>query len=282
MSARVWRCGSRELVLNRPLVMGILNVTPDSFSGDGIHSDADEAVEHATAMASAGARIIDVGGESTRPGSAAVDIPTERARVLPVVERLVAELDVAISIDTRHAEVADACVRAGVSVINDITGFRHREMREVAKGCDAGLVVMHMLGDDPATMQNDPHYTDVVAEVCGFLTERAEALRKAGVDPARIAVDPGIGFGKTLAHNLALLRGLDTIAALGYAVVVGVSRKRFIGRLLGEDDPAHRVWGSVGAAAYSAMHDADVVRVHDVAETSDALRVIAAIQGHGS
>jgi dihydropteroate synthase len=278
MSARVWNCGLHRVTLSAPRVMGILNVTPDSFSDGGAYDGTAVAVERAHAMTDEGADIIDVGGESTRPGSAAVSEAAEIGRVLPVIERLVAELSIPVSVDTRHAAVARACVDAGASVINDITGFREPGMVEVAAGCEAGLVVMHMLGDDPATMQDDPRYDDVVSEVAAFLGERAAALEAVGVDPNRIAVDPGIGFGKTLEHNLELLRGLPAIAALGYPVLVGASRKRFIGHILGEEDPKRRVAGSVGAAVYAAMNGADVLRVHDVAETAQALRVIAAIE----
>lgn len=277
MTVRVWRCDEVTMALDRPLVMGVLNVTPDSFSDGGSYAGTVEALARARAMIAEGADLIDVGGESTRPGAEPVSEAEELARVLPVVRDLAAEGAVPISMDTRHAGVARACVEAGASVVNDIAGFRDPAMREVAAGCGAGLVVMHMLGDDPATMQDDPRYTDVVAEVCAFLAERAAALEAVGVDPKRIAVDPGIGFGKTLEHNLALLRGLPQVAALGYPVLVGASRKRFIGHILGEDDPARRVSGSVGAAAYAVMHGADIVRVHDVAETVQALQVISAI-----
>jgi dihydropteroate synthase len=240
------------------------------------------AIEHARAMLSEGAGMIDVGGESTRPGAGDVSEAVELGRVLPVVEQLAADPAAApVSIDTRHAAVARACIAAGASVINDVTGFRDPAMIDVAASSQAGLVIMHMLGDDPATMQDDPHYDDVVAEVATFLGQRAAALESVGVDPKRIAVDPGIGFGKTLEHNLELLRGLPAIAALGYPVLVGASRKRFIGHILGEEDPKRRVSGSVGAAAYAVMNGADIVRVHDVAETVQALTVIAAI-GRGS
>jgi dihydropteroate synthase len=282
MSVRAWRCGSHSVSLDVPLVMGVLNVTPDSFSDGGEHVDAAGAIEHARAMLSEGAGMIDVGGESTRPGAGDVSEAVELGRVLPVVERLAADpAATPVSIDTRHASVARACIAAGASVINDVTGFRDPAMIEVAASSQAGLVVMHMLGDDPATMQDDPRYDDVVAEVTTFLGERAAALESVGVDPERIAVDPGIGFGKTAEHNLELLRGLPAIAALGYPVLVGASRKRFIGHILGEEDPKRRVSGSVGAAAYAVMNGADIVRVHDVAETVQALKVIAAI-GRGS
>jgi len=257
--------------------MGILNVTPDSFSDGGQHASAEAAHRRARLMVAEGADLIDVGGESTRPGAAPVGVEEELDRVLPVVRMLADELSVPVSIDTRHAAVAGACVDAGASVVNDITGFRDPEMIAVAAESEVGLVVMHMLGEDPATMQDDPRYADVVAEVTQFLSERATALESVGVAPERIALDPGIGFGKTFEHNLALLRGLPAIAALGYPVLVGASRKRFIGHILGEDDPKRRVAGSVGAAVYAALAGADIVRVHDVRETVEALKVVTAI-----
>lgn len=277
MSRRVWRCGAFALPLDEPLVMGVLNVTPDSFSDGGAYADLDAEVARAHAMVAEGAAIVDVGGESTRPGATPVSIDAETARVLPVVERLAGELAAPVSIDTRHAAVARACVAAGASVINDVTGFRDAEMVALAATSEAGLVVTHMQGDDPATMQDDPRYDDVVAEVTAFLAERAAALAAAGVAPERIALDPGIGFGKAVEHNLALLRGLTALAALGYPVLIGASRKRFIGHILGEDEPSRRVAGSIGAAVYAALRGADIVRVHDVAQTAQALRVIAAI-----
>ena len=276
MSGLTWHCGSQRLVLDRPLVMGIVNVTPDSFSDGGAHADPAAAAEYASGMVASGADIVDVGGESTRPGAAPVSEAEELARVLPVVEALAADGVVPVSIDTRHAAVARACVEAGAGIVNDVSGFRDPAMVEVAAASEVGLVVMHMLGE-PATMQDDPRYDDVVAEVTGFLGQRAEALHEAGVARERIGIDPGIGFGKTTEHNLELLRRLSEIAALGYPVVVGASRKRFIGNILGEDDPTRRIHGSVGAAAYAALNGAHVVRVHDVAETVQALKVVSAI-----
>ncbi len=276
MSGLTWHCGSQRLVLDRPLVMGIVNVTPDSFSDGGAHANPAAAVGYASGMVASGADIVDVGGESTRPGAAPVSEAEELARVLPVVEALAADGVVPVSIDTRHAAVARACVEAGAGIVNDVSGFRDPAMVEVAAASEVGLVVMHMLGE-PATMQDDPRYDDVVAEVTGFLGQRAEALHEAGVARERIGIDPGIGFGKTTEHNLELLRRLSEIAALGYPVVVGASRKRFIGNILGEDDPTRRIHGSVGAAAYAALNGAHVVRVHDVAETVQALKVVSAI-----
>lgn len=277
MEQRVWQCGAFAISLVRPLVMGILNVTPDSFSDGGTYQEPLGALAHARSMIAAGAGVIDVGGESTRPGAAPVSIAEELARVRPVVERLADERRVPVSIDTRHPATALACVEVGASIINDVTGFRDPEMVAVAAACDAGLVVMHMLGDDPATMQDEPRYDDVVAEVAGFLGRQARHLEDAGVARERIALDPGIGFGKTFEHNIELLRRLPEIAALGYPVLIGVSRKRFIGHILGEDDPKRRAWGSVGAAVGAYLGGADIVRAHDVPETVQALEVAATI-----
>ncbi|MDO8881295.1 MAG: dihydropteroate synthase [Coriobacteriia bacterium] len=272
-----WRCGRFTLPVDRPLVMGILNVTPDSFSDGGRFIDPDAAVSHAREMIAAGAGIIDVGGESTRPGAPPVSSEEELARVLPVVEALGGEPDVPVSIDTRHAVIARACVDAGASTINDVSGFRDPAMIGVAAACDAGLVVMHMLGE-PQTMQDEPHYDDVVAEVRGYLLARARELEEAGIARERIALDPGIGFGKTTQHNLALLRDLDAFVETGYPIVVGASRKRFIGDVTGESEPDKRLAGSVAAAIWSASRGIHVLRVHDVRETVAALAVTDAVR----
>ncbi|MDO8964621.1 MAG: dihydropteroate synthase [Coriobacteriia bacterium] len=275
MADRIWRCGTRALLLDRPLVMGVVNVTPDSFYDGGETADPLSALARGRELAAAGADIIDVGGESTRPGAAPVDPAEEIARVRPVISALLLE-DLCVSVDTRHARVASACADAGVHIINDVAGFRDRAMVKVAASCDAGLVVMHM-GGEPATMQDAPVYDDVVADVRDYLERQAFRLRDAGVARDRIALDPGIGFGKTLEHNLELLRRLGEIAALGYPVVVGTSRKRFIGTLLDEPDVRRRLWGSVGAAVAATARGAAVVRVHDVGETVQALKVAHAI-----
>ena len=260
--------------------MGIVNVTPDSFSDGGVHFDPREAIAAADAMLRSGADVVDVGGESTRPGSGEVDAAEELERVLPVVRDLAAGRAV-VSIDTRHAPVALACVAAGAAIINDISGFSGPAMVDVACACDAGLVVMHMQGD-PRTMQVEPAYDDVVAEVAAFLRARVADLVGAGIDPLRIAVDPGLGFGKTAAHNLELLRRLDEIVALGYPVLVGASRKRFIGDITGVAEPRERLAGSIAAALGSAERGAAILRVHDVAETVQALAVARAIEGGGN
>ena len=279
-ATRVWRCGAYALALDRPLVMGILNVTPDSFSDGGRYAEPLSAVERGRSLAAAGAGIIDVGGESTRPGSDAVPVPLEISRVLPVIAALVHGLDIPVSVDTRRPDVAAAALRDGASIVNDVSGFRDPAMVELAAGCDAGLVVMHMLGE-PKTMQVEPHYDDVVAEVCDYLAHQAVMLEAAGVARERIALDPGIGFGKTTAHNLELLRRLPELAALGHPVVVGLSRKRFIGEVAGEVRPDRRVAGSVAGAVFSALYGGDVIRVHDVAETVQALAMITAIEEAG-
>jgi len=273
---RVWRCGRYELSLEAPLVMGILNVTPDSFSDGGKHEDPAVAVAWGERLIADGAAILDIGGESTRPGSVALPPSGELARVRPVVRRFATDGDVPVSIDTRNPEVAFACVEAGASIINDVSGFRNREMVAVAAACDAGVVIMHMLGE-PGTMQVSPRYDDVVREVGGYLLAQAAVLEAAGVARERIAIDPGIGFGKTFEHNLALMRALPQLAALGYPVLLGASRKRFIGELTGVDEPAERLGGSVAAAIWGASHGSAVLRVHDVGATVQALAVMAAL-----
>lgn len=275
--AGTWQCGRFAIPLTPVVVMGIVNVTPDSFSDGGTHADPDAAIDFARGLAGDGAGILDVGGESTRPGSDEVSPAEELERVLPVV-RALSPGPVPVSVDTRHAEVALACVRAGASILNDVSGFRDPAMVDAALDCDAGVVVMHMLGE-PKTMQQEPRYDDVVVRVAEWLGEHAAALVDAGVAPERIAVDPGIGFGKTLEHNLELLRRLDEVAELGYPVLVGASRKRFIGTLTGVEVPAERVAGSLAAALIAARHGANIVRVHDVAATVDALAVWEAVDG---
>lgn len=257
--------------------MGIVNATPDSFSDGGEHDDPASAVAWGEKLRLDGADILDVGGESTRPGVGELPAGEELARVRPVVRRLAAE-NLPVSIDTRHADVAAACVDAGACIINDVSGFRDDAMVDVAAGCDAGLVVMHMLGN-PGSMQRDPHYDDVVAEVGGYLLAQAAILEAAGVARERIAIDPGIGFGKTVEHNLELLRRLPELVELGYPVLVGASRKSFIGAVAGVETPAERVSGSLAVAMWSAERGADIIRVHDVAETVQTLAVAEALLG---
>jgi len=277
---RVWRCGRRELDLSRPLVMGILNATPDSFSDGGSYPDVEAAVAAGLRMVDAGVDFIDVGGESTRPGAEPVPVQREAERVSPVVSALAAR-GVCVSVDTRHPLVAAAALASGACIINDVSGFRDPAMVDLAAAADAGLVVMHMLGE-PQTMQaTDPVYADVVFEVAEYLATQAAMLEAAGVATDRIVLDPGLGFGKTTAHNLELLRRLEEIGALGYPVLVGASRKRFIGEVTGIDEPRERLGGSVAAAVAAVAHGAAIVRVHDVAATVQALAVARAVDDEG-
>lgn len=266
----MWRCGSYEFDERMPVIMGILNVTPDSFSDGGRFEDIDTALEHAHAMLDEGAHIIDVGGESTRPGAQGITIEEELARVIDVVRALAAE-NVCVSIDTRHAEVARAAVDAGASIINDVSGFRDAAMVQVAKECDAGLVVVHMQGE-PLTMQDDPTYYDVVAEVCTYLAQQASMLEAQGVARDRICVDPGPGFGKTPSQTLELVRNLHEVVRLGYPVMAALSRKSYIGHAYGIDDPLERDAASATEALMACELGASVVRTHNVALTAAALR----------
>jgi dihydropteroate synthase len=255
--------------------MGIVNVTPDSFSDGGMHVELDAACTHAHRLIAEGAQIVDVGGESTRPGSQEVTPEVELARVLPVVQELATE-GLCVSIDTRHAIVARACAEAGAAIINDVSGFRNPDMVEIAAACDVGVVAAHMLGE-PLTMQVAPHYDDVVAEVCDYLSKQARMLENAGVDPERICVDPGPGFGKNYEHNRALLQGTAGLASLGYPLMAAWSRKGFIGEASGIESASQRVASSVVVACYAAMQGARIIRVHDVAPTAEALRTLATI-----
>jgi dihydropteroate synthase len=249
-----------------PLVMGVLNVTPDSFSDGGTWLGPEAAVAHGLALVAEGADVVDVGGESTRPGAQPVEEAEERRRVLPVVEALAPH--VRVSVDTRKAGVAEAAIEAGATLVNDVSASLH----EVAAAGGAGWVAMHMQGQ-PATMQDAPHYDDVVSEVRDFLVARAEAATAAGVK--EVWIDPGIGFGKTLAHNLALLRHLRALVATGLPVVVGTSRKGFIGALTGDAPVDDRREGSLATATWALAQGAGMVRVHDVAPTVQAARLVA-------
>lgn len=281
MGGPVWRVGERVFDCSeRTLVMGILNVTPDSFSDGGRFLDRATAVAHATRMVDEGADILDVGGESTRPGSTAVSADEELERVHPVLERL-AQLHpaVPISIDTRKADVAAEALDAGATIVNDVSGGADPAMFDVVRGREAAVVLMHMQGD-PTTMQEAPHYDDVVGEVHEYLRQRIEAAELAGIDPDRIAIDPGIGFGKDLDHNLQLMHGVDALLDLGRPVSVGPSRKKFIGTIL--DLPEEeRVEGTVGAVVWMVARGAHLVRVHDVREVVRAVRVSDAIARAG-
>lgn len=279
MNTSTWRArGRMVLVDHRTSIMGVLNVTPDSFSDGGLHAVTERAVRHGLDMVEQGATIIDVGGESTRPGSEPVSADEESTRVIPVIQRLVGSTDALISIDTTKASVARAALEAGAHIVNDVSGLTFDpEMVGVVKEYDAGLVLMHMLGT-PKSMQENPRYGDVVREVSEFLSGQIEMARLAGIPADRIAVDPGIGFGKTLDHNLDLLRNLPRLTeATGRPLLVGMSRKRWIGEITGRgvDD---RLAGSLAALAYAIDHGARIIRVHDVKESCDVAHMIDTVR----
>lgn len=273
------RCGAHVLDLSRPIVMGILNVTPDSFSDGGLYFDAERAVSHARQMAQAGAALIDVGGESTRPGSEEVGAAEEIRRVVPVIEALAAQTRLPISVDTSKAEVMRAAVRAGASMINDVRALREPGALAAAAGTNAAICLMHMQGE-PRTMQTEPHYLDVVAEVGDFLEQRVQACVAAGIPRDRLVLDPGIGFGKRLEHNLALLAALPKLGGSRLPLLVGVSRKSMFGALLGRSVD-ERLAGGVAVATAAVLAGASIVRAHDVAETVDAIKVAAALRERG-
>ena len=269
-------CNGRPLRLDRPRVMGIVNATPDSFSDGGAYFDAEAAVAHGLRLAEQGADILDVGGESTRPGAQAVPVEEELRRVVPVVERLVRETALPVSIDTSKPEVMRAAVAAGAGILNDVYGLRRDGALDAAAELGVPVVLMHMLGE-PRSMQEAPDYDDVVGEVHRFLAERIFAAEMAGIARKNIVVDPGFGFGKTTAHNLQLLAQLDRFTELGVPVLAGLSRKRSIGELTGRTEPRARMAGSVAAHLVAAQRGALLLRVHDVAETVDALKVWTAV-----
>lgn len=267
-----------------PGVMGILNATPDSFYDGGRWFDAgaarktlDMALRHAESMHADGAAIVDVGGESTRPGSVRPSPEEELERVIPLVERICAELPVAVSVDTSSPDVMREALRAGAVLVNDVRALQRPGAIAAVAEAGAHACLMHMQGE-PGTMQENPHYDDVVAEVSGFLRERVAACVAGGVDAARISIDPGFGFGKTLAHNLELLAGLPQLAGLGHPVLVGISRKSMLGKLLRERPAEGRLHASVAAAVLAAERGASIIRVHDVGPTVDALRIWAAVR----
>jgi dihydropteroate synthase len=274
--APVLDCAGRPLALDRPRVVGILNVTPDSFSDGGAYADTDAAVAHGLAMAEQGADMLDVGGESTRPGAAEVPVEEELRRVIPVIEQLAARSTLPIAIDTSKPQVMRAAVAAGAGMVNDVYALRREGALDAVAELRVPVCLMHMQGE-PRSMQDDPHYDDVVGEVHRFLTDRLFACELAGIDKRRVLVDPGFGFGKTLEHNLALLRALERFAELGAGVYVGLSRKAMIGTLTGRAAGAARAAGSAAAALVAVQRGARMVRVHDVAATVDALAVWRAI-----
>lgn len=264
------------LALEHPLVMGILNITPDSFSDGGRYPDGSAAIEAGLAMVAAGADVVDIGGESTRPGAAPVSEPEEIDRVVPVIAGLAARGAV-VSIDTRNAGTMAAALDAGARIVNDVSGFTHDPRAAgIVAARQASVVLMHMRGD-PSTMTTQAIYDDVVAEVAAELAGRRDAAVEAGISPEAIALDPGIGFAKEGAQNVALLRGLEAITALGHPVLIGLSRKRFIGTITGESVPARRDPGSVTASLFGALNGAAILRVHDVAAMAQALAVWRAL-----
>ncbi len=270
-----WLCGRFEFTLERPILMGIVNVTPDSFSDGGEHATIDTAIEHARRLVSEGAQILDIGGESTRPGAASVSVDEELARVIPVVLAM-QDAGVAISVDTCKPEVMRAALEAGADMINDVTGFRDPAARElVVRYADCGLCIMHMQGE-PRTMQAHPKYEDVVSEVKDYLVGQARQLEALGVERHRICLDPGCGFGKTVEQNFVLLAQLDKLVMQGYPVLLGVSRKSMIGAVTGQP-VGQRLPGSLAAALAGVARGAKVLRVHDVAATRDALNVWRAV-----
>ena len=269
------------LSLDRPRIMGVLNVTPDSFSDGGRHADPDKAIAAGLAMAEAGADIVDVGGESTRPRSQPTPPEEEQARILPVIRALSAN-GVRVSVDTRHAATMAVALDAGAAIVNDVSGLAHDPAAAplvAARGCP--VVLMHMRGT-PADMPSHANYTDVVAEVVRELGDRINAAIAAGIAREQIAIDPGIGFAKRAEHSIELLRRLPELAVLGRPILVGVSRKSFIGRLSGEPDPAHRLGGSLAAALFAVSHGAAILRVHDVVETSQAVNLWCALSAAGA
>jgi dihydropteroate synthase len=281
MPVREWKLRTRTLRLGKlPLVMGVVNVTPDSFSDGGAFPDPAAAIDYGLRLVAQGADLLDVGGESTRPGATPVDADKELRRVMPVIEALCRRTDVPVSIDTSKAAVAREAVRAGAEVINDVTALTgDPAMTAVAVETGSAVVAMHMRGT-PATMQEAPAYEDVVAEVWGYLAARRDALVAAGVDPARIALDPGIGFGKTTEHNLSLLGNTERFHSLGCPLLVGPSRKGFIGRVLG-DPKADRVASTIGVALALARQGVQILRVHDVAAVREALVLFEVAGGMG-
>ena len=275
--ATVLDCNGRSLTLDRPRVVGVINVTPDSFSDGGQFADVDAAVSHGLRLAEEGADMLDIGGESTRPGAHDVSIDEELKRVIPVIEQLAARTSLPIAIDTSKPEVMRAGVAAGAGMINDVYALRREGAMDAVAELRVPVCLMHMQGE-PRSMQDAPHYDDVVGEVHRFLTDRLFSCEISGIDRRNVMVDPGFGFGKDMEHNLALLRRLERFADLGSGVYVGLSRKSMIGTLTGHKQPADRAAGSVAAALIAVQRGARMVRVHDVAATVDALKVWHAVQ----
>lgn len=276
---RHWRLRTRSLSLDMPLIMGVINVTPDSFSDGGSFTSSREAVEHGRQLIEQGADLLDLGGESTRPGAEPVPAATELSRVMPVLEGLTGT--VPISVDTTKPEVARMALDAGAEVINDVTAGSDPAMLEVVATAGAGLILMHMQGL-PRTMQNNPRYEDVVEDIKLFLTDRSLAARRAGVQADRIVIDPGVGFGKTLEHNLHLIRDIGSFRSLGFPVLLGASRKKFLGTITGVEQPAQRDLATAVIAALAVERGADLFRVHNVSACREAVAVaLAIVRGSG-
>ena len=278
MDETLWKVGGRIVNLSRHgMIMGVLNVTPDSFSDEGEFFSLDKAVARALEIAAEGAQIVDVGGESTRPGAEAVGLEEELRRVIPVIEKLQEKIDILISIDTSKSQVAKAALNAGASIINDVTGGRGDEkMLPLAAKRNAAFIIMHMQGN-PRTMQIAPHYVDLVSEVADFFLQQHARAIECGIDPMAIAFDPGIGFGKTLEHNLELIGRLGALRVQQCPLVVGVSRKEFLGKLVGSSAMSDRLAPTVALTSLLRLRGANIIRVHDVKENVDALRVTEAV-----
>jgi len=279
MRAKVWQLRTRQIEFSQqPLLMGIVNVTPDSFSDGGLSFAAEAAIERALQLVADGADLLDIGGESTRPYATVISPEEELRRVLPVLKAICQQVKVPVSIDTSKASVARAAIDAGVEIVNDVTGLEgDADMLSLVRSTRAGVCVMHMQGT-PQTMQDAPRYQNVVEEIFAYLTARNEALKSAGIEPARICLDPGIGFGKTHQHNLTLLAHCERFHALGQPLLVGHSRKGFIGKVL-EDKETDRTAGTIGASCALAAHGVQILRVHDVKPVKQALALFAAAGG---
>lgn len=274
---KILDCAGKPLDLSQPRVMGILNLTPDSFSDGGRFTARDAAIRHALQMIEEGAAMVDIGGESTRPGAQPVTAQQEMDRVIPLIEALAGEIEVPISVDTSKAEVMREAVSAGAGMINDVMALRDSGALQAAAEAAVPVCLMHMQGE-PRTMQCNPHYDDVVEDVKTFLQQRLDACLASGIPQDRLIVDPGFGFGKTLSHNLALLDNLQDLEQLGVPVLVGISRKSMIGALLGDRAVEERLYGSLAAAVMAAMKGSAILRVHDVRATADALKIVSAVQ----
>ncbi len=278
ISGTYLKIGKKRIEVNRTYIMGILNVTPDSFFDGGIYADIEKAIERAKEIEKEGADMLDIGGESSRPGSEYVTVKEEMARVVPVLETVCEELKIPVSIDTRKPEVAEKAIELGADIVNDITGLRDKKMREVVAEYGATAVIMHMKGT-PKTMQINPRYRNVLSEISSFFKERVEVAINDGIDHEKIIIDPGIGFGKTVKHNLEIIRGLNSFKSLERPILLGVSRKSFIGKIL--DIPVEeRMSPSIAVGVFAILNGADILRVHDVKETRKAVDIVDALRFH--